>query len=137
VREDRLTERIRAREKDPQRRSKEDPGRTIDSVLAHLQRILNTRQGNVPIAEDYGVPDFTTLLQGYPHSLQDFERSIRESIQKYEPRLKAIRVSFLPDEEDPLSIRFQILGKLATGDHEDPVHFESTVGSDGRISIRR
>ncbi len=137
VREDRLTERIRARKKDPNRRSKEDPGKIMDSVLAHLQRILNTRQGNVPIAEDYGVPDFTTLLQGYPHSLQDFERSIRESIQKYEPRLKAVRVSFIPQEEDILSVRFQITGKLATEDHKDPVFFESVVGSDGRISIRR
>jgi len=106
-------------------------------VLSHLQRILNTRQGNVPIADDYGVPDFTTLLEGYPDSLRGFERSIRETIQKYEPRLTAVRVRFTPDEEDPQSIRFQILGKLAAGDHKDPVHFESSIGPDGKIRIRR
>jgi len=29
---------------------------TDRSIVAHLQRILNTRQGNVPIAHDYGCP---------------------------------------------------------------------------------
>ena len=137
MREHRLLERIRCWKREPDRRSKEDPGLTIDSVLMHLQRILNTRQGSVPIAEDYGVPDFTSFLDAYPDSLRDFERSIRQSIQKYEPRLKAIRVSFVLDEEDPLSLRFQIVGKLITKDYKDPVRFESVVGSDGRISIRR
>lgn len=136
VREERLLERIRSRNKDPLRRSREDLGRTMDSVLGHLQRILNTRQGNVPIAEDFGVPDFTDLLHGYPQSLRDFERSIRQTIRKYEPRLKAVRVSFVPIEEGAFSLRFQITGRLATEDHQDPVFFESVVGSDGKISIK-
>lgn len=90
----------------------------------------------MPIAEDYGVPDFTSLLEGYPISLRDFERSIRETIQKYEPRLKGVRVSFIASDEDLLSLSFQITGKLATEDHKDPVFFESVIGSDGKISIR-
>lgn len=90
----------------------------------------------MPIAEDYGVPDFTTLLEGYPNSLRAFERSIRETIQKYEPRLKGVRVSFISSDEDLLSLRFQITGKLETEAHKDPVFFESVVGSDGKISIR-
>lgn len=105
--------------------------------MAHLQRVLNTRQGNVPIADDYGVPDFTSFLEQYPDSLRSFEQSVRETIEKYEPRLKAVRVRFTPDEQDPQSIRFQILGKLAADDQSDPVHFESTVGPDGKIRIRR
>ncbi|MBW2109151.1 MAG: type VI secretion system baseplate subunit TssE [Deltaproteobacteria bacterium] len=136
MREERLLERIRSRNKDPHRRSREDVGRTMDSVLGHLQRILNTRQGNVPIAEDYGVPDFTDLLHGYPQSLRDFEGSIRRTIRKYEPRLRSVRVNFIPKEEGAFSLRFQITGRLATEDHQDPVFFESVVGADGKISVK-
>ena len=137
MREERLTERLRSWEKEPQRRAREDPGRAIDSILRHLQRILNTRLGNVPIADDYGLPDFTEFLSAYPRSLKDFERSIRQTILKYEPRLKAVRVSFIPREDEPFALRFQIVGQLATETDGNPVYFESVVGSEGKITIRR
>jgi type VI secretion system protein len=136
MREERLLERIRSWEKKPDRRARQDPRKIVDSVLRHLQRVLNTKRGNVPIAEDYGIPDFTNFLRAYPESLRDFERSIRQTIQKYEPRLRAIRVSFIPQDEDALSVRFQIIAKLAIEHEMVPVLFESLVGSDGKISIR-
>lgn len=90
----------------------------------------------MPIADDYGIPDFTDFLINYPGSLQGFQRGIRHTIQKYEPRLKSVRVNFIPQDEDPLSLRFQVIAKLATEEYKDPVLFESVVGSDGKISIR-
>ena len=135
MREDRLLKRISAWKKEPHRRSREDPKRTIDSVLEHLQQILNTRQGSALIGDDYGVPDFTELTQAYPDSVREFARSIRQTIQKYEPRLKGIRVRLIPQDEDFLSLRFQIMAQLLTEDHKEPVLFESVVDSDGKISI--
>jgi type VI secretion system protein len=70
--EERLLERIRSWKNEPQRRSRGEPRRQIDSIVAHLQRILNTRQGNVPIADGYGVPDLTDSVQA---SLADGLRS--------------------------------------------------------------
>jgi type VI secretion system protein len=137
MREERLLERIRSWEKEPGRRAREDPKRTIDSVLRHLQQILNTRRGSVPIAEDYGMPDFTDLLHSYPESLREIERSIRQTIQKYEPRLKAVRISFIPQDDDIFSLRFQIVAQLATEQEKLPVLFESVVDSDGQISVKR
>ena len=134
---DRLLERIRKRQKDPRVRRKEDPKEVVDSVLRHLQRILNTRQGSVPIADDFGLPDLTELHLDYPDSLRLFERAIRQTIQKFEPRLSGLRVRFVPDEEDPLSLRFQIVAKLESEGYRDPVRFESIVGSDGKIRIKR
>ena len=69
----RLLQRLRSIAADPARRAKHDVNRVTDSVLEHLQRILNTRQGNVPLADDYGVPDFTDLVLTFPGGLQDFE----------------------------------------------------------------
>ena len=135
MREERLLKRISAWEREPHRRSSVDPKRIIDSVLDHLQQLLNTRQGSVSIGEDYGVPDFTELLHAYPDSVRDFERSIRQTIQKYEPRLDGIRVRLIPQDEELLSLRFQIMAKLVTEDYKEPVFFESVVDSDGKISI--
>jgi type VI secretion system protein len=137
MREERLLERIRSWEQDPARRSRQDSKRTLESVVKHLQRILNTRQGSVPIAEDYGVPDFTDALRNYPESVREAERSIRQMIQKYEPRLKAIRVHFLPPDEEVLTLRFQISAQLATDHEKIPVQFESHVGTDGKIEVKQ
>jgi type VI secretion system protein len=135
MREARLLERIRFWDEDPVRRGREEPRRVIDSVLKHLNRILNTKQGNVPIAEDYGVPDFTDLLYSYPDSLRDIERTIRSAIQKYEPRLKAVKVTSIPQDEDLLSLRFQIVARLS-GESKAQVLFETIIDSDGKIDIR-
>jgi type VI secretion system protein len=135
MREARLLERIRTWERDPARREREDPRRVIDSVLLHLHRILNTKQGNVPIAEDYGVPDFTDLLYSYPESVRDIERTIRSAIQKYEPRLKAVKVTFIPQDADLLSLRFQIAARLSS-ESKTQVFFETVVDSDGKIEIK-
>lgn len=132
--EQRLTERLRSQELEPMRRGKQSRKRCIDSVVAHLQCILNTRQGNVPLAEDYGAPDFVGYLQDFPDSIKQIEESICSAIRKYEPRLAGAKVTFVPREDDDLALRFQIVGCLAI-EGEGQVLLETTVSSDGRISV--
>jgi len=145
MREERLLERLRAWEKEPTRRGREDPRRIIDSVVRHLQRILNTKHGNVPIADDYGTPDFTDFFLTLPKTeinpKREIEKMIRLTIQKYEPRLQGVRVRLLEGEEgevdlqsDPLTIRFQITGKLVT-ESKTQVFLETIVDNDGKVNI--
>jgi len=145
MREERLLERLQAWEKEPARRGKENPRRIVDSVIRHLQRILNTKHGNVPIAEDYGTPDFTdfflTLPKTETNPKREIEKAIRLAIQKYEPRLKGVRVNLVDQEEgeanlfaDPLTIRFQITGRLVS-ESKTQVFLETTVDNEGKISI--
>ncbi len=136
MREERLLERIRSFERDPSRRGRADHGRLVDSVLAHLRHILNTRQGSTLIAPDYGVPDFLDFLQTYPDSVREIERSIRTAIQTYEPRLLGVRVAFIPQEDDVLALRFQITARIA-GEDGGSVHFETVVDTDGKIAVKR
>jgi len=135
MKEERLLDRIRSWEKRPILRNREDPRRVTDSVLRHLRRLLNTKAGNVPIAEDYGVPDFTDFLHSYPDSVREMERTLRLVIQKYEPRLKAVRVSFVPQDESALSLSFQITARLST-EEKTQVLFETRVDSEGKIEVR-
>jgi type VI secretion system protein len=117
----------------------------VDSVIRHLQRILNTKHGNVPIADDYGTPDFTdfflTLPKTETNPKREIEKAIRLTIQKYEPRLQGVRVNLVDQEEgeanlfaDPLTIRFQITGRLVT-ESKTQVFFETTVDNEGKINI--
>ncbi len=136
MREHRLLDRIRLIAKNPNRRVSEDPKQMIHSVQDHLQRILNTSQGNVPIADDFGVPDFTNFTSAFPDSQRGFERSLRQTIQKFEPRLQGVRVGFHPLEDDKTSIMFQITARLVLEGHKTPVFFESQVDSDGHIKVK-
>ena len=137
MREHRLLDRIRLVDQNPQRRITQDPAEMIRSIQNHLQRILNTRQGSAPIADDFGVPDFTNFKSAFPDSQRGIERNLRQTIQKYEPRLQGIRVEFLPKEEDSMSIMFKITARLVLEDHKEPVSFESQVDSDGYIKVKR
>lgn len=134
--EERLLERIRSFERNPLRRGGRDQRQSIDSVLAHLQCILNTRQGNVMLADDYGVPDFLNFLQTYPESVHEIEASIRTAIEKYEPRLSGTSVTFIPDEDETLTLRFQIMASLTVEDGRK-VFLETVVDTDGRIRIHK
>jgi type VI secretion system protein len=136
MREERLLERIRSRAKTPDRSTQEDPKRIVDSVVEHLQKLLNTRQGGAQIAPDFGMPDYNEALRGQSGASREIEKSIRQSIQKYEPRLKAVRVRFIPLPDDLLSLNFEIYARLSIGDSEQTVVFESLMDEDGQIRIR-
>lgn len=133
--EERLLERLRSLEQEPVRRGSADQGRLKRSLLSHLQRILNTRQGNVAIANDYGVPDFIDFLQGMPESVSEIERNIKRAIDKYEPRLSGASVTYVPDEDDVLMLRFQIAAKLSADDGRK-ILFTTVIDADGRVRVR-
>ena len=81
MREKRLLERLRAIEQDPDWRGESDPKAAVASVLGHLGKILNTRQGSAPIAPDFGVPDFTAIASSFGlDSVPEIEEAISNVI---------------------------------------------------------
>ena len=136
--EQRLLERIGFFEKHPDRRGTSDPAMMTVSIIRHLQRILNTKQGSAQISDDYGLPDFSTLKgSSSSESIKELERSIKEVIQKYEPRLTMVKVIAEPKGDDLLSLYFKIEARLALEKMDIPVMFETVLNSDGRMSIRQ
>lgn len=113
-----------------------DPRKCSESVLAHLQKMLNVRQGSCSANPDYGLPDFNRLLSEFPSAIQELRKAIKICIEKYEPRLKRIRVEFLPDEDDPLSLRFEIHANLVIDDHESKVWYETMLDPTGKAKVR-
>ncbi len=113
-----------------------DEAALVDSVLEHLQKLLNVRQGSVEMLHDYGLPDFNDLSHKFPYAINEIQRMIRDCIRKYEPRLTQIRVTHVQDEDDPLSLRYDITARLEMDDRKTNIWFETILDAAGKVSIR-
>lgn len=107
-----------------------------NSIIDHLQRILNTRQGSVPIDTDFGVPDFTNLAGTFAtgETSQIIDNMTR-MIARYEPRLKSPRIQVAEGAQEVLSLSFSLQGLVAINDQDIPIHLATRVSSDGRVSL--
>jgi len=129
-----LFERLADPEKDARRTIREDTQELADSVMRHLQKLLNTRQGHVPIRPDYGMPDFTDCAETLPAILDKVRRAIKESIEAFEPRLRHVRITHLPSD-DNLLLHFGISGQLATGKQKISTFFSTRVAPTGSAEV--
>jgi len=137
--EETLLERIRHLEINPGGRGPRDISLGLESVLRHLQKMMNTRQGSVPISDDYGMPDMTNFAgENLNASAGELERMIKAVIQKYEPRLIRIDVHFEPKAGEISMMRFRLEGAMmADRDKTTPVIFETVVTAEGMVRMER
>lgn len=98
------------------------PVESVDSVGAqsrsiqdHLVRLFNARQGVLPHLPDYGLPDLTAVYQQMPYSINDLVDSVKKTVEKYEPRLKRIKVAVMPVDDTDFVIRLEISGSTWDG----------------------
>lgn len=137
--EETLLERIRHLEMNPGERGPRDISLGIESVLRHLQKMMNTRQGSVPISDDYGMPDMTNFAgENLNASASELEHMIKAVIQKYEPRLIRVDVHFDPKAGETSMMRFRLEGAMmADRDKTTPVIFETVVTAEGMVRMEK
>lgn len=131
-----LLERLREPDSGGRRRAFEDTGELTRSILSHLGRMFSTRQGHALIAPEYGMPDLTDFMRDFPSSAEGMERALREGIERFEPRLKSVRVRLDRSDTEDLRLRFRITAKLAVGRDGSDVSFAMNVDSEGRLNVR-
>jgi type VI secretion system protein len=108
-----------------------------DSVLRHLDRMLNSRQGISQTVPDYGLPDLADVVHSFPEAIDVCRRSIRTSIEKYEPRMRNVVVNHVADPDDIFHLRFEIKGQLVTERETVPVSFYTTLDATGHSDVKR
>ena len=114
-----------------------DPSRPVDevqSILGNLRALLNTREGDSPAASDFGVLDLCDLVHNFPNATQYVQRSIRDTIAKYEPRLRNVRVRSVPSE-DPLKLVFEVSARLTNDRRRGLVRVRTEVNHAGRVNV--
>ena len=149
IREERLFERIRHREQSKEQVVDLSAGPYKDqsersrikilerSITDHLRYMLNTRQGSVQIADDYGIEDFTNLISEFSSSsIEEIQNSVRSVILKYEPRLSDIRVIYQENRKNFTNgLAFRLESIVRFKESEIPVVFETILEPDGKISV--
>lgn len=136
MRDKRLFERIRNWAAQPDRRDRSRVSDQIASVVDHLKKLLNSRQGTTLMDESYGMPDFTDLRAAFPDSVRDIERSIALTIERFEPRLTDVNVDFM-EQDEQMTLYFQIRASLNAEDEPMPIHLQSTLDAGGKMAVRR
>ena len=136
MRERRLLERIANWKAGDERTNQTQVDILVRSVMDHLTRMLNTRQGSVQIDPLFGVPDFTNLAGGMAAgSTREIEEEIRRMVLRYEPRIKSPKVTLNRELTDVLSIRFALEGSLEVDNRDIPLQISTTVGASGKVNI--
>jgi len=139
MRGERLLERISSAGHDQDKRAKSEQEIIENSIRTHLARMLNTRQGSVPIALDYGVPDYHSMANRFstdPHeSLGNIQEGILKAIHKYEPRLKNIKAKFMEKKEYDITMSLEIEGTATASEGDFQITIRATISAEGRIEF--
>ncbi len=87
----------------------------LSSVLSNLNRLFNTRQGALPHLPGYGLPEAAIIYRDAQYPVEELRLNIKEAVERYEPRLRRVRIERQPDADDDIRIAFLILAELQDG----------------------
>jgi type VI secretion system protein len=107
--------------------------RRVTSVMDHLNRMFNTRQGSISHLEGYGLPDVSDIYRRMPDAIDELRNAIKSTITRYEPRLENIRVVQRDEQRLDARLTFIITGELKGGG--GMVRFQTMFNSIGNSSI--
>lgn len=108
----------------------------MDSVAAHLAKMLSTRAGSVQTLPDYGLPDLNNMSLSLHESLTQAGTAIEDFVNAYEPRLADVKVHSLPNENDPLRLAFTIEGLLEVNGIKRRVSFSARLSGNGQVTVK-
>ncbi len=101
------------------------------SVIGNLTHLFNSRKGALEHLPDYGLPDLGSLYRGMPDSVDDLRRNVRETVEKYEPRLSRIRVKAQPSESTEMHLSLVLTAEL----DGERVRFKTTFSSAEPVEV--
>ncbi len=110
--------------------------KVVESILKNVTQILNTRQGSVPTSPDYGLPDFNDLAKRFPNAIGEIKISIRNALEKYEPRLTNLHVDHVDSENKVLDLRYDVKAQIVLNGDRPDIWFETILDSAGKVSIK-
>lgn len=104
----------------------------VMSVIDNIQRVLNTRQGTLIHLPDYGLPDMGRIIDGLPGTAHGLLLILRETLLKFEPRIKNIELHLQPEEQFG-RLSYALVAEL----HEHGViRFGTEFVPGGRVLVR-
>ena len=107
------------------------------AISRHLAQLLSTRQGSSLTCPEYGLAEVSEVLYDFPEAIGIMQRSIKNTIQLYEPRLKNVQVRNIKNEQTQnLSLEFEITGQVALPDgRRQSLRFATNVDGNGKVRV--
>lgn len=118
----------------------------METVRKDLEDLLNTRQTLGPSAKNrprvcnsilgYGLPEITALPSITPQQRRDIAEAVAQTVARFEPRLRDVRVAPLDTEEGKrATLRFRIDARLAVEPGPE-VAFDTVTEESGQYSVQ-
>lgn len=106
------------------------------SILEHLRLICGTRAGSMITCADFGMVEVSDLMHAFPDATTILARSLRTTIETYEPRLRNVRVRFAQTDEVDLKLRFEITAQIIHEGGKSNVSFETSLNAQRQMEVR-
>ena len=105
----------------------------LRSILGNLGRLFNTRQGSLVHVPEYGLPDITDVSRAAPTDVERLRKAIRESVERFEPRLRRVRVEQEASDSTSPYLIFLLSAEIVDGGR---VQFQTTIRADELVDVR-
>lgn len=107
----------------------------MESVRNHLAKLLNSRHGMSEALPDYGLPSLVDVVVDSGNYVQLVQDAIRSTVEKYEPRLKRVRVSRKEEEGNKQTLVFRVDAVLISKSGEHRVWYETSIRGTGKFDV--
>lgn len=107
----------------------------MESVRQHLVRLLNSRECMSECAPDYGLPALSDLTVGTGDHARTVQDALQATIEKYEPRLRGVRVARIVDEDHGRTLAFRVDAVLVGRSGEHKVWYETSLQGSGQFEV--
>ncbi len=111
------------------------------SIVDHLTRLLNTRQGSAPIDHSYGMSDLSNIAGSFAvGTTEAICEEVAIQISRYEPRLAnpRITVSNSSEERNVIALRFDVSARLVDSQRkvtDEVLSLMMRIDSSGRVNL--
>jgi len=96
------------------------------SIIDNLKRLFDTRRDSIAHLPDYGLPDITQVYRDLPYSIEGLRQAVKDAVEKFEPRLRRVRVEHQKGDPYGMRIIFILTAELFNGRR---VQFQTTFTS--------
>jgi type VI secretion system protein len=116
--------------------SEADIDEVMESVRDDLEKLFNTRRGTVLIDDEFGLPDFSQLMNGYAApDVDQIVRNLQQQVKQYDTRLSAVDFQQQDGGRGATSLNF---GMSAMLQHkQQDISFSASVqfADNGSVSV--
>lgn len=113
-----------------------DVNALVDSIKDDLEKLYNTKRGTVLIDDNFGMPDFSHMLNGYTApDVGSILKQLHLQTKKYETRLQAVRVTYVEQNKFPGKLQFQISAEIKIKEQVIPFSVNALLSDDGSVNL--